>query len=72
MEVALSIAKTDMLARRQLIEVCFHMAVRALREEKQLRSQELFETAVSLENPLVSEEWYLARHEADRLRRLSN
>lgn len=72
MEVAVSIARTDILARRQLVEICFHMAVRALREEKHSRSQELFETSVSLANPLVSEEWYLARYEADRLKRISN
>ena len=57
-----------MLARRRLIEICFHKAVHALRQGEQLRSLELFETVVSLENPLTSDEWYLARHEADRLR----
>ena len=68
LEAALSRAKTDRLARRRLIEICFHKAVHALRQGEQSRSLELFETVVSLENPSISTEWYLARHEADRLR----
>jgi hypothetical protein len=65
MEVALSTARTDTLARRQLIEFCFHRAVWAMRVGEWERSRELFETAVSLENPLVDIEWYFARREAD-------
>jgi hypothetical protein len=66
LEAAVSKATTDKLARRNLIEICFHRAVRALRQGQQSQSLELFETAVSLENPLTSCEWYLARHEAAR------
>jgi len=65
MEVALSTARIDTLARRQLIEFCFHRAVRAMRAGEWPLSRELFGTAVSLENPLVDIEWYLARREAD-------
>jgi len=72
MAVAFSTARTDILARRQLIEFCFHRAVRAMRAGKWRRSRELFETAVALENPLVDFEWYLARHEADRARTSNN
>jgi tetratricopeptide (TPR) repeat protein len=72
LETALLKARTDMLVRRQLIEFCFHKAVRALRLEEQAQSLEFFETIISLENPLVSDEWYLARHEVDRLRRLAS
>jgi hypothetical protein len=72
MEVALSMARTDILARRQLIEFCFHRAVRAMRAGERPRSRELFETAVSLDNPLVDIVWYLARREADLARTSSN
>ncbi len=72
MEAAFTTARTDVLARRQLIEFCFHRAVRAMREGEQSRSRELFEDAVSLENPLVDIEWYLARRELDLARSSSN
>jgi len=68
LEAAVSKATTDKLARRHLIEICFNRAVRALRQGEQSQSLELFETVVSLENPLTSTEWYLAQHEVNRLR----
>jgi len=72
MAVAFSTARTDTLVRRQLIEFCFHRAVRAMRAGEWPRSRELFETAVSLENPLVDFEWYLARREAELARTSNN
>jgi hypothetical protein len=65
METALVTAKTDVLARRQLIEFCFHRAVRAYAEGERSRSRELLETVVSLENPLVEDAWFLARREIE-------
>lgn len=47
--------------RRYLfIEFCSHHALRALREGERPYSQELFEGAMSIENPLNSYDWYLA------------
>jgi len=71
-EGAVTIARSNILIRRQLIEICFHQGVRAMREGDGLRCKDFFENAACLENPLVELEWYLARHEVDRLRRLSN
>jgi hypothetical protein len=65
MEAALLTAKTDILARRHLIQFCFHRAVRAHAEGERSRSLELFETVVSLENPLIEDTWYLARREVE-------
>jgi len=66
LEDALTTARSSTRTRHPLIEFCFHRGVRALREGDRSYSQQLFEGAVSIKNPLsINFVWYLARWEAD-------
>jgi tetratricopeptide (TPR) repeat protein len=63
---AIEVAKTKILSRRRLSVALFHDGVRsrALGDEERclVRMRECYE----LENPLIEQEWYLARYEVQK------
>lgn len=59
-------AKTDLLARRQLVQTLFYFAVRKRRDGFEEECRVGMVKCASLENPIIEVEWYLACAEAGR------
>jgi hypothetical protein len=68
-DAAIHRAKTDLLRRRELVQALFYFAVRHRSEgdEEQCRAGMI--QCAGLENPIIEQEWYLARAEAEQASR---
>jgi len=60
---AIDFARTDLLSRRWVCVALFHDGVRARARGDECHCQKRMRECFSLENPLLEEEWYLARNE---------
>jgi tetratricopeptide (TPR) repeat protein len=59
-----AVAKVDVLKRRRLCQALFYAAVARRKEGDEAACSSGMRQCLALENPLVEEEWYLARAEA--------
>ena len=58
-----TIARDDLLSRRQLCVALFHDGVRSRANGAEHHCQARMRQCYELENPLIEAEWYLARFE---------
>lgn len=62
-ESAINRAKGDLLRRRELVNALFYFAVRHRSEGREELCRAGMQQCASLENPIIEQEWYLARAE---------
>jgi tetratricopeptide (TPR) repeat protein len=62
---AIEIARNDLLRRRQLCVALFHDGTRRRAEGREEECRERMRECLTLENPLIELEWYLARGEIE-------
>jgi hypothetical protein len=58
-------AKTDLLKRRQLCQALFYSGVRGRSVGDEPACHREMQTCFALENPIIEDEWYLARAEVE-------
>jgi hypothetical protein len=63
--LATTIAHGDLLSRREVCVALFHDGVKERTQGDEGRCQSRMRECLSLENPLLEEEWYLARYEVE-------
>src|SRR5207253_2323411 len=63
-EVVFRAAASDLVLRRRLIKFLFYWGVAKRAKGEEEGCLELMEQCANLENPIVEDEWYLARDEA--------
>jgi len=59
-------AKNDLLTRRRLVQALFYFATRKREERDEQQCRAGMEKCASLENPILENEWYLARAEVEQ------
>jgi hypothetical protein len=62
---AMTIAHGDLLSRREVCVALFHDGVKSRAQGDEVRCQSRMRECLSLENPLLEEEWYLAKYEVE-------
>lgn len=70
-DVVTRAARSDILLRRRFVQFLFYSAVTERESGNESECLRLMMTCASLENPLVQDEWYLAREEAARTSNMS-
>jgi hypothetical protein len=60
-ETAIGTAKTDLLKRRELSQYLLYLGALALREGKEEQYWQRMKQCAALENPIIENEWYIAR-----------
>jgi tetratricopeptide (TPR) repeat protein len=64
--VPLEVAKVDLLRRRRLSVALFHVGIRSRAQGDEERCLVRMQECFALENPLIEQEWYLARYEVNK------